>query len=191
MAIALFILGHAGSGKTQLATKFVKSQIAAGKAWCMLDKDTTGQVLGHALMTALGLDPNDRDSPAYKEKIRDLEYEACLSIIREQLKLGVNVAIPGPWNKEIVTGKLFSVTQLDFPTDTVLKHVYLDLSETDMKEHIIRRGSHRDHWKLKNWELYAKKLGKPQAITENGVLSFNKQYSHSAQLARLIDYVNN
>src|SRR3546814_7439038 len=41
-----------------------------------------------------------RDSPLFKDKVRDLEYASTLRIARDQLELGMNVAFPGPWSRE-------------------------------------------------------------------------------------------
>jgi predicted kinase len=190
MAIALFILGNAGCGKTQLAKRWVKTRVRNGEAWCMIDKDTTGHALARAYMTLLGLDPNDRDSPAYREKVRDLEYQCCLDVVCEQLKLGVNVVIPGPWNQEIASGKLFSQELLGFPKETSLKHVYLDLSEGQIKHRIVSRKNDRDQWKLDNWVEYAKRLSKPHMIHHKKVLTLTTRDSNKEQIEKLEELCN-
>ncbi len=177
MAIALFVLGHSGSGKTQVSKKWVKSRIKSQnmEPWSMIDKDHCGNALGRALMMSLGLDPDDRDSLEYKEKVRDLEYQAALDVIAEQLKLGVNVIIPGPWNKELLNGKLFSNETLGFPSDTLLAHVYLDVPEFKIKKRIIDRNNSRDTWKIEHWDEFRKRLGMPITITEKEILTFNME----------------
>lgn len=169
MAIALFILGHAGSGKSRLAKRWVKSRMKRGECWAMLDKDICGEALANAFMVHLGLDPNDRDSQAYKDNVRDLEYQACLDVAADQLKLGVSVVLPGPWNKEIVNGKVFDVRKLGFPEETMLKHVYLDATIERMKDRILERENPRDVWKLENWSIFEKTLKVPLPIKERAV----------------------
>ena len=108
MAIALFILGHAASGTTTLACNWIKSQNRNGYLWCLMDKDNMGDIMAPILMKQMGLDPFDRDSQTYKDNVRDLEYLTCLNVAKEQLKLGINVVLPGPWTKELISGDIFS-----------------------------------------------------------------------------------
>jgi predicted kinase len=173
MAKALFVLGQAGSGKTQFSKKFIKAQLKKKHTWCLMDKDTSGARLSEALMIALGLNPNDKDSSEYKKHVRDLEYQTCLDIAKEQLKLGINVIIPGPWTREVNDGTLFDVEQLGFPLGTKLAHVYIDTPVEQLKKRIINRKKPRDEWKLNNWDTYAKNLEMPQAIKDRNILVFN------------------
>lgn len=70
MAIALFILGHAASGKTTLATSWIKSRLEKGEHWCLMDKDDSGDILAPILMKALGFSENDKDSKDYKKYVK-------------------------------------------------------------------------------------------------------------------------
>ena len=79
MAKVLFVLGNAGSGKTHFSRKFIKSELEQKNFWCLVDKDHVGEPITNQLMIKLGLDPDDRDSPIYKEEVRYLEYQAALS----------------------------------------------------------------------------------------------------------------
>jgi predicted kinase len=169
MALALFVLGHAGSGKTRLAKRWIKSRLKKGEPWALLDKDVCGEALANALLCALGLDPNDRDSPAYKKTVRDLEYQACLDVARAQLKLGINVALPGPWTRELESGKAFDAEALGFPSATRLAHVYLDASVERMRQRVFARDNPRDLWKREHWDQFAQGLAKPQAVARRSV----------------------
>lgn len=173
MAIAFFILGHAASGKTKLSKEFIKYKVQKNEHWCLVDKDTCGEILSNQLMISYGLDPNDRDSPRYKENVRDLEYSTALAIAKEQLKLGINVVLPGPWNKEIREEIIFDAEKLNLPKDTILKHIYLDITPEKTKERILKRNKERDQWKLKNWEIFSKTLILPQVIVDRKIPVFN------------------
>lgn len=173
MPIALFVLGHPGSGKTRLSKKWVKTRLRNGEPWALLDKDICGEGLANALMRALGIDENDRDSPAYKCSVRDLEYQGCLRLAAEQLRLGCNVALPGPWTRELESGDIFDPVALGFPSETRLRHVYLDISVEKTKARIEARSSPRDTWKLANWDEYAKSLQQPAAIKQRGVVKMS------------------
>ena len=54
-----------------------------------------------AEMRAITGDPNDRDSPAYLDNLRDPEYEGLLDTARENLMLGISVLVVGPLSREI------------------------------------------------------------------------------------------
>lgn len=172
MATALFILGHAASGKTTLARNWIKSRLKKGEAWCLMDKDDSGDVLAPELMKAMGMNPYDRDSQEYKKSIRDLEYMACINVAKEQLKLGINVAFPGPWTKELRNGTLFSPYDLGLPEDTKIVACYLDIPEKVLFSRIESRKNPRDKWKLENWEEFAKTLSRPDILSERAILTF-------------------
>ncbi|MFT0548194.1 AAA family ATPase [Allopusillimonas ginsengisoli] len=166
---ALFVLGHAGTGKTTLTNSFVQHQRQAGHAWCVLDKDAVSECWSGPLLQALGFDPHDRDSPGFKKHVRDLGYESTLRIARDQLEHGLNVVLPGPWNRELASGTLFSTTALGLPANTILRHVWLDLPLPVRYERIVRRADPRDQWKLDNWQAYADALHQPAAVLEGRV----------------------
>lgn len=190
MATALFMLGYSGVGKTRLAKAFIKSQIKMmrPRPWALLDKDTTSEVLGCAFMSALGLNPDDRDSPDYKEKVRDLEYKACLVIAREQLKLGINVVLPGPWTKELQNGDLFDPYKLGLPLETKIKVVYLESSLELRKQRIIERANPRDAWKIENWDTYSSGLNTPEAVSFQNIPVLNTSEGIDKDcIAKLID----
>lgn len=176
MATALFILGHAASGKTTLARNWVKSRLLKYEAWCMMDKDDSGDILAPELMKALGMNPYDRDSQEYKQKVRDLEYLACINVAKEQLKLGVNVVFPGPWTKELKNETLFNPYDLGLPENTKIAAVYLDIPENILKERIEFRKNPRDKWKLNNWEEFALTLKRPNIVDKRNMLTFKTNY---------------
>lgn len=176
MPIALFVLGLAGSGKTRFSKEFIKSRIKKKEPWCLIDKDTTGEILSNELMISYGLNPNDRDSPEYKKRVRDLEYKTALKIAKEQLKLNINVILPAPWTKELETGEIFDYKKLGFPKNTKIKHVYMESNVEQIKERIILRNKPRDKWKLNNWEVYSQSLVEPKVIEDKNILKVNKEY---------------
>lgn len=186
MATALFILGHAASGKTTLARNWVKSRLKKNEAWCMMDKDDSGDILAPELMKALGMNPYDRDSKEYKEKVRDLEYLACINVAKEQLKLGINVVFPGPWTKELKNETLFNPYDMGLPEDTKIATVYLDIPENVLKERIEHRKNIRDKWKLENWKEFALTLKRPSVIDNRKILTFQTNYFNDER-ERLIE----
>ena len=185
MARALFILGHAGSGKTQLAKKWIRERNSKGESWCLMDKDTIGDVLVKQLLIIMGIDPNDRDSNIYREKVRDFEYEACLNVAREQLRTGINVVLPGPWSKEIKNQTIFDNLKIGFPEKTQTRHIYLDLPEDEIKNRILLRNHPRDKWKLDNWDEFKDRLNKPDEIIDRKIVTVNHKMSDSSVINKI------
>lgn len=188
---ALFILGHAGTGKSVLTTRFIQRQLQQKRTWCVLDKDTVGEYWTGPFLEAFGQDPNDRDSPFFKEKIRDLQYKSTLLIGKEQLELGLNVVFPGPWSRELASGALFSAQALGLPANTSLRHVWLDLPHPVRKARIIQRADPRDHWKLQNWEAYIQSLKKPPAVEQGKIPVLDASASPDALLNALETLLQN
>lgn len=170
MAIAFFVLGHAGSGKTTFSKNFIKNRLLKKEPWCLIDKDTVGLTLGTALSKSMGLDVNDRDSPDYMAHIRDLEYQACLDIMKEQLELGINVIAPAPWTKELNEKTIFNHEQLNLPKNTQFVYIYLETNIEKAKERILARNNPKDDWKIKNWDCYSEKLTQPEMISIRNIL---------------------
>ena len=104
----ILFAGHAGTGKTSLAKKALPLISAkTGKDFFFLDKDTAYGAFSSHMMGLLTGDPQDRDSPAYLEHIRDQEYAGLIDIVRENLALGVSVILVGPFTHEIMSGQFF------------------------------------------------------------------------------------
>lgn len=165
--LALFLTGPSGTGKTALAQAWVRHRLAQGEPWALLDKDVVGGRLGPRLLTALGGNPQDRDSPLYKREVRDLDYLTTLDLAVQQLELGVNVVLPGPWTKELVAGALFRPERFGAPQARSLV-VWLQLPEAERKERIIARGHAQDAWKLRFWGTYAQSADSKRPVCKGG-----------------------
>jgi hypothetical protein len=133
----------------------------------------------------MNLDPYDRDSEEYRYLVRDLEYETCLNVAREQLRIGVNVVLPGPWSKEIKEGIIFNNFKLGFPEKTQTRHIYLDIPEDIIKNRILLRKSERDSWKLKNWDIFKQRLIKPHEIINRKIVTLNHKMSDYVMLNKI------
>jgi predicted kinase len=139
----------------------------------VLDKDVVAESWSGPLLQALGQNPNDRDSPFFKEHVRDLQYQSTLRIAKDQLDIGLNVILPGPWNRELASGALFSTQELGFPAATRLLHIWLDLPEAVRQQRIIQRGDPRDQWKLDHWHAYFSALKRPAAVQDGRVAALD------------------
>jgi predicted kinase len=174
VSIAIFLCGPAGCGKTTLAKDLVPAlnRLAYGP-FCLLDKDTMTDPLSEALLHSLTGYGLDRDSPAYKAHARDREYETVLRTAKENMELGLNVVLPGPWTKEIESGAVFDPRKLGFELRDRTLVVWLQVPEEDRLDRILARGNPRDAYKLKNWKSYAKSIPTWGAAPPKGMLVLN------------------
>lgn len=147
--------GHAGTGKTTLARMAVpRLHALTGESFCVLDKDTVYGAFSSKVMGLLTGDPDDRDSPIYLEHLRDQEYSGLLDIARENLELGVNVVLVGPFSREVKSRRMFDAAALGMPAGTPIRVVWVALEEAEAKRRIVARGDHRDRYKLEHWDEY-------------------------------------
>src|SRR5690606_25099887 len=128
MARLVFFAGHAGTGKTTLARRAVPLMHArTGESFCVLDKDTVYGAYSARVMGLLTGDPDDRDSPTYLEHLRDQEYHGLLDIATENLALGVNVLLVGPFSREVRSKRVFDAAALGVPAGTLISVVWVAL----------------------------------------------------------------
>ncbi len=160
----LLFAGHAGTGKTTLAKRAMPVLAArGGKDFFFLDKDTAYGAFSSHVMGLLTGNPADRDSPTYLQNLRDREYAGLLDITRENLELGSQVLLVGPFTRELMAGKFFDPVQLGMPAGTVCRIAWIDLSAEEAKRRIEKRNDPRDAWKLANWDDYLKRRVEPPA----------------------------
>lgn len=158
----ILFAGHAGTGKTSLAKKaFPFLAASTGKDYFFLDKDTAYGAFSSHMMGLLTGDPQDRDSPAYLEHIRDQEYAGLIDIVRENLDLGVSVILVGPFTREIMAGKFFQPELLGLPATTACRIAWIDLASEEAKRRIMQRADARDAWKLAHWDTYLQRRVEP------------------------------
>ncbi len=160
----MFFCGYAGAGKTTLAKRLIGPLIArSGEAFCLLDKDTLYGAYSASVMGALTGNPNDRDSPVYLQTLRDPEYAGLLDTARENLRLGVNVLVVGPFSRELREGRLFDRAWLGVDDDVGVHVVWVELGEADAKARIVSRGNPNDAYKLAHWDDYRLRRFSPSA----------------------------
>jgi predicted kinase len=153
----VFFLGPAGAGKTTLAKSLAEKYHAA-----FFDMDTLARPAVEMIMTLAGLDPNDRDSPTYKQYCRDLGYRITMDAALENLKLGIEVLVIGPFTKELENPlwieEELSAKELSLETIEV-KALFIYLPDDNFyRERIKERGSALDVWKLENWSQFSPSL---------------------------------
>ena len=158
----ILFAGHAGTGKSTLAKRALPLIIdKTGEDFFFLDKDTAYGTYSAHVMALTTQNPNDRDSPYYLKNLRDWEYQGLIDIARENLLLGVNVILVGPFSKEIQSGRMFSTEELGVPAQTNIQIAWIDLEEDEAKIRMEKRADPRDQWKLANWSQYRSRRIEP------------------------------
>lgn len=163
MARLVFFAGHAGTGKTTLAKRAVPLLHArTGESFCLLDKDTVYGAYSAKVMGLLTGDPDDRDSPTYLEHLRDQEYAGLFDIARENLELGVNTVLVGPFSREVRSHRVFDAAALGMPAATRISVVWVELDEEAAKARIVARAHPNDRYKLAHWDEYRRRRFVPE-----------------------------
>jgi predicted kinase len=182
----ILFAGHAGTGKSTIAKKALPIIIEkTGEDFFFLDKDTVYGSYSAHVMELTTRNPNDRDSPFYLQNLRDWEYRGLIDIARENLLLGVNVILVGPFSSEIQSGKMFDPVALGIPAQTSIQIAWIDLPEEEAKTRMIKRADPRDEWKLAHWNEYAKRRIEPP--THRLLKRFDNSQLDEAKLNNLID----
>ena len=174
----ILFAGHAGTGKSTLAKKALPLLIEkTGEDFFFLDKDTAYGAFSAHVMQLTTQNPNDRDSPFYLENLRDWEYQGLIEVAKENLLIGVNVILVGPFSKEIQSGRMFNPEELGIPLQTNISIAWIDLEANEAKARMQKRADPRDEWKLAHWDQYAKRRMNPPnhpAIQRFDNLQFNE-----------------
>lgn len=184
----LLFAGHAGTGKTTLAKRALpllaeKSQ----RDFFFLDKDTAYGAFSSHVMGLLTGNPADRDSPTYLQNLRDREYSGLVDITRENLALGMNVMLVGPFTRELMAGKFFEPTLLGMPATTVCRVAWIDLSTDEARRRIEKRADARDEWKLAHWDYYLERRVQP--LNHASLRRYDNQEFNQAAFDSLIDHL--
>jgi predicted kinase len=138
------VCGAPASGKT-----FVARQLARELRACLLDSDVVSSRLVAAGMTLAGLDPDDRDSEAYKAAFRSHVYEAVFDIALDNLSASPSmpVVLAAPFTQERRDASWpVRLTQRLGGADVVLHYVTCD--DAVRRTRMTDRGEARDASKL-------------------------------------------
>jgi predicted kinase len=184
----ILFAGHAGTGKTTLAKKALPLIIErTGEDFFFLDKDTVYGAFSSHVMELTTNNPNDRDSPFYLKNLRNWEYSGLIAIAKENLQLGVNVILVGPFSTEIQSGKMFNPAELGVPSTSSIKIAWIDLDENEAKRRMEKRADPRDQWKLQHWDQYSKRRVEPP--NHIALQRFDNQHFDEAQFEMLIKHL--
>lgn len=182
----ILFAGHAGTGKSTLAKKALPLIIEkTGEDFFFLDKDTVYGAFSAHVMELTTHNPNDRDSPFYLNHLRDWEYQGLIDVARENLLLGVNVILVGPFSKEIQSGHMLNPQALGIPPQTSISIAWIDLDAQEAKLRMEKRDDPRDQWKLMHWDQYAtRRIDPPE---HQRIKRFNNKDFDEAKFLHLID----
>ena len=184
----ILFAGHAGTGKTTLAKQALPLLAAdSGRDFFFLDKDTAYGAFSSHIMGLLTGDPADRDSPTYLQHLRDREYGGLLDITRENLALGLQVMLVGPFTREIMAGKFFRPQELGLPANTICRIAWIDLPSDEARRRIERRADARDAWKLAHWDSYLQRRVEPPE--HPGIRRFDNSAFDAAAFDKLIKHL--
>lgn len=188
----VFFVGGAGAGKTTLAKAVAKRRGVA-----ILDMDTVLRPAAVAIMTQAGLDPSDRDSIAYKTLCRDLGYRITMDAALENIAIGGDIFVIGPFTKETETPhwieqELAAIGASLLDVDVKVVFVYLQNNKLHY-ERIVQRGSALDQFKLDNWTDFSHSLARRELkwnLPASSVLYFDNSNGLDEQsLAELERFV--
>ncbi|QMV41213.1 AAA family ATPase [Cohnella cholangitidis] len=188
----IFVVGGAGAGKTTLT-----KAIAGKRGAPMLDMDTLLRPAAIALMTLAGLDPNDRDSSEYKKLCRDLGYRITMDAALENVAIGTDVFVVGPFTKETENPRWIKeeLLKIGVSAETVeVKVIVVHLAGLEVyRERIGQRGTELDRWKLEHWAEFSRSLAMRVPkwdLPEESVLYFdNSQPLNEERLAVIKRFV--
>jgi predicted kinase len=146
MARLTVICGPAGAGKSTFGRKLAKETGA-----CLLDSDTVTEPVVRAGMELGGLDPDDRDSPQYREAFRGPVYECLFSVAAENLSF-CDVILVGPFTSEIRDPDWPNWLFERFGVEPEVIFVWAD--DEVRRQRIEGRENPRDAAKLADWDNY-------------------------------------
>ncbi|TVY02993.1 AAA family ATPase [Cohnella terricola] len=189
MAKLVFFIGGAGAGKTTLA-----KALAARRGVALLDMDTLLRPAAEAIMTLAGLDPSDRDSADYKRLCRDLGYRITMDAALENLELGIDAYVIGPFTKETedpnwIRSELSRIGAAAGQVEVKVIVAYLADLES-YRERIRRRDTVLDRWKLEHWDEFSRSLTVREPkwpLPENAVLFYDNSLPLSEEKLTALD----
>ena len=140
------VFGPPAAGKTTYA-----KQLAARIGGILLDSDEVCERLIRAGLALAGMDPDDRDSPAYKAAFRETVYETLFDLAESHIAR-LPVVIAGPFTREGGDAEWPARLQEQFGVMPEFHFVWCEPAMR--KERLLARGATRDLPKLADWDAY-------------------------------------
>jgi predicted kinase len=140
------VSGPPAAGKTTYARHLAERHGAV-----LLDSDDATERLIQAGLILAGLDPDDRDSPAYKAAFRDAVYETLFDLAISHVGR-LPVVLAGPFTRE--GGDAGWPDRLRQRLGTMPKFHFVLCQPAERKARLSARGATRDLPKLADWDSY-------------------------------------
>ncbi len=140
------VCGTPGSGKSTYGRSLAQAEGAL-----LLDLDTATEPVVRAALTLAGLDPDDRDSPTYKQAFREPIHEALLAIAAANLD-HLSVVIVAPFTRELRQPDWGD--QLSCRLQVLVRVHYIHCDRRERYRRLCERGNPRDRAKLADWECF-------------------------------------
>jgi predicted kinase len=140
------VFGPPAAGKTTYAR-----ELAARIGAVLLDSDEVTERLIRAGLNLAEMDPDDRDSSAYKSAFREAVYETLFDLAKSHATR-LPVVIAGPFTREGGDGEWSR--RLAARLGIMPEFHYVWCQPEARKERIRIRGATRDLPKLANWDQY-------------------------------------
>lgn len=152
--LLVIIGGYPGSGKTE-----VSKLLAHRLEWPLLDKDTLTRPLSEALLEKLGETEGDRESDAYLNEVRPLEYISLLNVAYEIVDCGAPVVATAPFIEQVKDGAWLRRVETECRIrGATLLAIWVSSDLASMRRRLLKRGAARDQAKLADWDRYTKSI---------------------------------
>lgn len=140
------VSGPPAAGKTTYA-----HELAERLGAVLLDSDEVTERLIRAGLMLADLDPDDRDSPAYKTSFRDTVYETLFDLAKSH-STRLPVVIAGPFTRE--GGDAEWPARMEKRLGVMPEFHFVWCQRDERKARLLARGMARDQPKLADWENY-------------------------------------
>ena len=151
---AIIVCGSPGAGKTTYGKK-----LAAEIGAVFLDIDTATERLVRLSLRESGKDPDDRDSPNFKQIYREPIYEQLFDIARDNLPFN-RVVIAGPFTREIRDAQW--PRRLSRRLGAPVEVHYVFCPPEVRRDRLLERANARDGAKLDDWDGYVQYYGEEE-----------------------------
>ena len=191
MSEALFVIvcGLAGSGKSEVGRRLARELDAS-----VLDKDTLSRGFVEALLEKLGQTPDDRESAAYLQSVRPLEYAQLERAALENLDCGNSVIVTAPFVSEMADPEWYeTMADRADARGARVEIVWVRCDPSSMQRYLADRGAARDRWKRLHWEEYLATVAWdhppkcPHHTIDNSVAT--EARAPVAQIAQLVEHL--
>jgi predicted kinase len=146
MTRAYIVCGSPGAGKT-----FYGKTLAERLGAAFLDIDVSTERLVRVALALADHDPDDRDSPFFKNHFRDPIYEQLFDIARDNLG-HIDVVIAGPFTRELKDPEWGDKLAARLGSEVEIH--YVSCAPEIRRRRMVKRGNPRDAAKLRNWDTY-------------------------------------